>query len=228
MSLLRSASIVSASTLVSRVLGMVRDIACASLLGAGAAWDAFVVAWRIPNLFRRLLGEGALSSAFIPIFTGERETGGDSAAFSFFRSVLTLLTIILTVLTVLGVALALLLPGTLFGEGAEAEKAELTLSVLAIVFPYVLLVNVMALFMAILNSLDRFFAPAIAPAILNVFWIVGALVAPRISDDPDVQVRVVAAAIMAGGIVQLVIQIPVLLRCGVSLRPSTDFRKQSL
>jgi putative peptidoglycan lipid II flippase len=226
MGVLRSATVVSASTLVSRILGMIRDIACASLLGAGAAWDAFVVAWRIPNLFRRLLGEGALSSAFIPIFTAEREARGDAAAFGFFRAVLTLLTIVLAVLTVIGVATALLLPTDLFGD--DTAKAELTLSVLAIVFPYVLLVNVMALFMAILNSLDRFFAPAIAPAVLNIFWIGGALLAPAVSSDPATQVRVVATAILLGGVVQLAIQIPVLLRSGVSLRPSTDFRKPAV
>ena len=181
MSLLRSASVVSACTLVSRVLGMVRDIACASLLGAGASWDAFVVAWRIPNLFRRLLGEGALSSAFIPVFSGERERGGMDAAFRFFGNILTLLTMALAALTVAGIAFALFVPPTWFGAGSAADKAALTLSLLGILFPYMLLVNVMALFMAVLNSLDHFFAPAIAPAVLNVFWIAGALAAPYLA-----------------------------------------------
>lgn len=224
MSIVRSATVVSVTTLLSRVLGMVRDIACASLLGAGAAWDAFVVAWRIPNLFRRLLGEGALSSAFIPVFSGERERGGPAAAFAFFQSVLTLLTVALALLAVLGLGAVLLLPGTLFGGGPAADKAELTLTLLEILFPYVILVNVMALFMAVLNSLDHFFAPALAPAVLNVFWIGGTVVARHAAPDEETRVRIVALSILVGGVVQLAMQIPFLRSRGVPLRPRFEPR----
>jgi len=228
MGILRSASVVSGATFLSRILGMARDIACASLFGAGAAWDAFVIAWRVPNLFRRLLGEGALSSAFIPVFSGERETNGRAAAFQFFASVLTLLSLILAVLTAVGVVAALLLPANWFGSGGAEAKAALTLDLLAILFPYVFLINVMALFMAILNSEGHFFAPAIAPAVLNVFWIAGAVASPAVSDDPAVRVKVVAAAILAGGVVQLCLQVPFLRARGIPLRPKLDVSHPAL
>jgi putative peptidoglycan lipid II flippase len=228
MGILKSASVVSGATLLSRILGMIRDIACASLFGAGMAWDAFVIAWRVPNLFRRLLGEGALSSAFIPVFSGVREEDGRAAALDFFRSVLTLLTLVLAVITVLGVAAALLLPGSLFGSDGGATKAELTLSLLAILFPYVLVINVLALFMAVLNSENHFFAPSIAPAVLNVFWIAGTQMAPRISEDPQVRVKVVAAAILAGGVVQLFMQLPFLRVRHISVSPRFEFRGPAL
>ena len=185
MRFLRSATVVSASTLVSRILGMVRDIACASLLGAGPVWDAFVIAWRVPNLFRRLLGEGALSSAFIPVFQGEKERAGLKAALRLFSAVLGALSLILAGITLIGIAFAWLVPGTAFGEGADADKAQLTLDLLKILFPYMFLINVMALFMAVLNSLGHFFVPAIAPALLNVFWIIGVLLAPKLAAGPD-------------------------------------------
>ncbi len=223
MRFLRSATIVSASTLVSRVLGMVRDIASAALLGAGPVWDAFVIAWRVPNLFRRLLGEGALSSAFIPVFQGEKEQHGLTAALRLFSAVLGALSLILAVITLLGIAFAWLTPGTLFGEGADANKAQLTLDLLKILFPYMFLINVMALFMAVLNSQGHFFTPAIAPALLNVFWIAGVFLASRLASEPDDQILIIAGAILIGGAAQLLIQVPVLRAKGVPLRPRLDF-----
>jgi putative peptidoglycan lipid II flippase len=228
MGFLRSATVVSASTLVSRILGMVRDIICASLLGAGPVWDAFVVAWRIPNLFRRLLGEGALSSAFIPVFLGEKEKAGLPAALRFFGNVLGALSLLLAVITVLGVAFTVLVPGTWFGDGAEADKAQLALDLLRILFPYMFLINLMALFMAVLNSLGHFFAPAIAPALLNVFWIAGALLAPVVAEEAGDQVQIVALFILVGGVAQFAVQLPVLRRFKVPLRPHISFRDPAL
>ncbi len=228
MKFLRSATVVSASTLVSRILGMVRDIACASLLGAGPVWDSFVIAWRVPNLFRRLLGEGALSSAFIPVFQGEKERAGLKAALRLFSAVLGALSLILAGITLLGIAFAWLVPGTVFGAGADADKAQLTLDLLKILFPYLFLINVMALFMAVLNSLGHFFTPAIAPALLNVFWIIGVLLAPKLATEPDGQVLVIAGAILVGGLAQLLIQVPVLRAKGIPLRPRVDWGDPAL
>lgn len=228
MRFLRSATIVSASTLVSRVLGMVRDIASAALLGAGPVWDAFVIAWRVPNLFRRLLGEGALSSAFIPVFQGEKEEHGLKAAMRLFSAVLGALSLVLAAITLLGIAFAWLTPGTLFGQGAEAEKAQLTLDLLKILFPYMFLINVMALFMAVLNSQGHFFTPAIAPALLNVFWIGGVFLAGRLSTVPEEQIMIIAGAILVGGMAQLLVQVPVLHAKGITLRPRLDFRDPAL
>ncbi len=216
---LRSAGVVSASTLASRVLGMARDVAFAAVFGAGAVFDSFVVAFRIPNLFRHLFGEGALSNAFIPVFSGEERAGGRAAAFAFFQRVLTLLSLLLAVVTVLGTAAALLLPPEWFGAGDARAKAELTLRLTALLFPHVFLINVMALFMAVLNTLGHFFAPAIAPAVLNVFWLGGILAAPHVAATPESRMVVVCVAILAGGIVQTLMQVPYLRARGVPLAP---------
>jgi putative peptidoglycan lipid II flippase len=223
-SVLRSAGVVSAATFVSRILGLIRDMAFAALLGAGAVMDSFVVAFRIPNLFREIFGEGAMSSAFIPVFAGEEHEKGRQAAFRFFQSILTLLTMILAAITLLGVLAAIFIPPEVFGSRAPREKVELILTLTAMLFPYVLLVNVMALFMAVLNSLKCFFAPAIAPAVLNVFWIAGIAAAPALAATPEGQVKIVALSILAGGIAQLLLQWPSLRRRSVPLAPRLDFR----
>ncbi|MCU0726142.1 MAG: murein biosynthesis integral membrane protein MurJ [Planctomycetes bacterium] len=203
-------------------------MAFAALLGAGAVMDAFVVAFRIPNLFREIFGEGAVSSAFVPVFAGEDRESGRKAAFHFFQSILTLLSLVLAAIKLLWVAAALLLPPEIYGSRAPREKVELMLTLAAMLFPYVLLVNVMALFMAVLNSLGSFFSPAIAPAVLNVFWIAGIAVAPALADAPEDQVKVVAGAILAGGVAQLLLQMPSLRRRGVPLAPRFRFRSPSV
>jgi putative peptidoglycan lipid II flippase len=175
MAFLRSAGVVSLGTLTSRVLGLVRDVLTAAAVGAGAAWDAFVLAFTVPNLLRRLLGEGALSAAFIPIFAEEMERGGREKALRFFHVTFTALVLVLLVLLALGLVATFLLPTAWFGE-SEA-KAALTLELLSVMLPYMLLICVMAMLMGILNSLRHFFAPAIAPALLNVCWIAGLVVA---------------------------------------------------
>jgi len=162
------------------------------------------------------------------VFSGERERSGREAAFRFFASVLTLLSLVLAALTAVGVVGALLLPSDLFGTGGAGEKARLTLDLLALLFPYVFLVNVMALFMAILNSEGHFFGPAVAPAVLNVFWIAGAGVSAAVSEDPAVRVRVVAAFILAGGAVQMFMQVPFLRARGIPLRPRLDLSHPAL
>ncbi len=221
MGLVRSASVVSLSTLASRVLGLVRDVMTAALIGAGAAWDAFVIAFTIPNLLRRLLGEGALSAAFIPLFAEELEAGGRDRAMRFFHVTFTMLVLVLIALVALGFVATLLVPTEAFGEG-EA-KATLTLELLRIMLPYMLLICAMALLMGVLNSLQHFFAPAIAPAVLNVCWIVSLLVAvPLVGDSPVELVRAVAVSVMVGGVLQVAVQIPALRAKGVTFAFSLD------
>jgi len=220
---LRSARVVSLGTLVSRLLGLVRDVMTAALIGAGGAWDAFVLAYTVPNLLRRLLGEGALSSAFIPVFAEEREARGKAAAFHFFAVTLTGLALVLLGLAVLGTVATYVVPASWLGVGDE--KGALTLDLIRVFQPYMLFVCLMAFLMGALNSLDHFLAPALAPALLNLCWIAGMVVAfPLVSDDPSTRVLVVAIAIVIGGALQLAVQIPPLRALGVRFRPSVDFK----
>ncbi|MBI2458617.1 MAG: murein biosynthesis integral membrane protein MurJ, partial [candidate division NC10 bacterium] len=167
-----AAGVVSLATLFSRLLGFVRDMAIAWLFGAGMLADAFFVAFRIPSTLRELLGEGALSAAFIPTFTRTATREGRDAAWDLASAVMGTLVVVLAGVTLLGVLLApaivrLLAPG--FAE--VPGKLDLTVQLLRVMFPYIFLVGLAALFMAILNSLGHFLAPALSPTVLNIAMI---------------------------------------------------------
>ncbi len=201
-----AAGVVSSATLLSRLLGFVRDMAIAWLFGAGMAADAFFAAFRLPSTFRELLGEGALSAAFIPTFTRTATREGRPAAWRLASRVLGTLMVVLAGVTALGMVFApeiatILTPGW----AREPEKLALTAQLLRIMFPYLFLVGLSALFMAILNSLGHFLTPALAPTMLNLTMIaVGLGIAPR-SEQPA---HWLAGAVVAGGLGQLLIQIP--------------------
>ena len=218
--IVKAAGVVSASTMVSRVLGMIRDIVIASFFGTGLAADAFFVAFRIPNLLRRLLAEGALTVAFVPVFTEQLGQRGEEEARRFARASFTLLAIVLAVVCVLGILTSPLIV-RLFAPGfvQVAEKFELTVTLNRILFPYLFFVGLLALSMGVLNSLKHFFAPALAPALLNVGMICGALVLGRWFDRP---VMGLALGVLAGGALQIAFQIPFLRRHRISLRPHFD------
>jgi putative peptidoglycan lipid II flippase len=207
-----AAGIVGLATLVSRVLGFVRDMAIAWLFGAGMVADAFFVAFRIPSTLRELLGEGALSAAFIPAFTRTVTREGRGAAWTLTSKVLGTLVVVLATVTAAGVVLAPWIVQALApGFGQVAGKLELTVTLLRIMFPYIFLVGIAALFMATLNSLGHFLTPALSPTVLNAVMICAAvLIAPR-SSRP---VLPIAVAVVIGGIGQLAIQVPAALRCG--------------
>ncbi|MFQ5687013.1 MAG: lipid II flippase MurJ, partial [Candidatus Scalindua sp.] len=171
MSFLKSAKTVSLCTLLSRILGLARDIICASFFGTSLAWDAFVVAFKIPNLFRRLFGEGALSAAFIPVFTEYLETKGKKDAWELINITGTLLFIILGGMVVLAEISFSVIPTVFYLN----QKWELVLSLLMVTFPYVLFICMVAFAMAVLNSLKHFLMPAMAPVALNVCWIMGVI-----------------------------------------------------
>ena len=216
-------------TLASRVLGLVRDIACAALFGATFVWDAFVLAFMVPNVFRRLFGEGSLSAAFLPEFSATREHDGDAAAWRLMRAVTTLLAVVLGVLTLVVIGVCVFVPANAvahwFGATTtdEVAKLELVRTLLPILFPYVVLVCLAAVYGAALNVHGRFAAPALGPAVLNVFWIGGAvLIGPAVSDDAATQVTVVAMAIIVGGLAQAAIVIVPLLRRGGRVAPVWD------
>ena len=224
-SFLISAKTVSLCTLLSRVLGLARDIICASFFGTSLAWDAFVVAFKIPNLFRRLFGEGALSAAFIPVFTEYLETKSKKDAWELVNVTGTLLFIILGSLVVLAEISFSIIP-TVFSLNS---KWELVLSLLLITFPYVMFICMVAFAMAVLNSLKHFLMPALAPVALNACWILGVLfLTPAFGDTLDTKIFGVAVVILIGGMIQLAIQLPVLRKKGITFWPSLHFSHPGL
>ncbi len=218
----RTASVVGSATLLSRVAGLVRDQVTGYFFGTSIATDAFSVAFRIPNLFRRLLGEGALTVAFVPVFTQALTEGGRPAAGRLFKNMFTLLALTLLVLSVLGMVFApqvvtLMVPG--FTD--EPEKFQLTVFLTRLLFPYIFLMGLGALFMGALNSTGHFAAPALGPFMGNLAMIVGTfLLSPRL----EMPIMGLALGALAGGLLQLGIQLPSLRRAGLKIRPSFEFR----
>jgi putative peptidoglycan lipid II flippase len=195
---LKSASVLGVLTVLSRILGMVRDIVCAALFGAGEVWDAFIIAWTVPNLFRRLFGEGALASTFIPVYTETLEKEGDARAREFASRLFGAQLLLLGGLTVLGVTGALLFAPFLALFGALDPKIGLAGGLTAFLMPYMLLVCSTALLAALLNAHRRFALAAAAPVVLNTFWIAGAAVAWAVF-APPVRIYVMSGFILAGG-----------------------------
>ncbi|MBM4081865.1 MAG: murein biosynthesis integral membrane protein MurJ, partial [Planctomycetes bacterium] len=206
-------------TMLSRVLGMVRDILCAALFGTHWVWDAFSFAFRAPNLFRRLFGEGAMSGAFIPVFTEYLETKPREEAWLMLGKVFTALLTALLSIVLIGELAFIVAP---FLHEFQ-PTGSLALRLLLVMFPYLLFICLVALAMGILNSLGHFFMPAFSPAMLNVCWIAAigfVYFGPQMT--PERKVFVLALAILFAGVVQLAMQVPVLRKLGVPIR--LDFR----
>ncbi len=216
-SLLRSAGVVSLATLVSRVLGLVREQAQAYVFGAGFATDAFWTAFRIPNLLRDLFAEGALSAAFVATFTAERGRNGEEAAWRLARRTMTTLVVVLGAgsLLLFGAAPAVV---ALYAPGFGPEKAALTTAMTRILSPFLLFVSLAALAMGILNTHGRFFLPALAPASFNVLSIAAIFALPALlvsrGSDP---VLALAIGALAGGAAQFLVQAPALRTVGFRL-----------
>jgi len=202
----RAAGVVSVATLLSRILGFVRDLIIARAFGAGTATDAFFAAFRLPNMLRELLGEGALSAAFIPVFTESFKTRGREGAWRLARTVFTILILVLLAVSSIGIVLApwlirLIAPGFY----ATPSKLDLAVYLTRLMFPYILFIGVAALFMAILNSQGHFATPALSPSVLNIAMIGCALLLTPYVDPPIVAL---AVGVLVGGVGQLLIQIP--------------------
>jgi putative peptidoglycan lipid II flippase len=213
----RAAATVGFFTVLSRILGLVRDMVVFSLFGARMATDAFIMAITLPNILRRLFAEGSLSIAFIPVFTEYLSLRTREDAFRLARVVLTLLSIVLVLVTVVGVLCAPWIVRVLaWGFDGGGVKYELTVLLTRIAFPYIFLIGLVALFMGILNSLRHFAAPAAAPILYNV-GIIGATI--LISPHFNQPIVGVAMGVVIGGVLQLLLQIPWILKCGVSLIP---------
>lgn len=230
-SLVRSAGVVSASVFLSRVSGLIREIALARLFGAGQVYDAFLLGFRIPNLTRDLFAEGALSSAFVPIFTRYLSTKGRQEAAELSNLVATALLLVVGVLCVLGMIFSPALVSLMApGFAAVPGKFDLTVRLTRIMFPFLLLVALAAQAMGILNACNQFGVPALSSTFFNIgslgFGLVlGFLVGPRIGLSP---IEGMAYGVVLGGAWQLFWQAPSLLRAGFAFRPRVNLSHPGL
>lgn len=200
MNLMRAIAAVGGMTMLSRVFGFARDILIASFLGAGGAADAFVVAFRFPNLFRRLFAEGAFAAAFVPIFSKSFEAEGRAVAAEFAAEAFTVLTLALLAFTaVVELAMPVIMLGLAPGFDAIAGKMEMATEFTRIAFPYLLFISLVALQSGVMNSLGRFAAPAAAPVLLNLTLIAALLL---FHDGPEATGRALVWGVFAAGVVQ--------------------------
>ena len=218
----RAAGVVGMATMLSRVFGFIRDMIVAGLFGAGLTTDAFFVAFRIPNLLRRLLAEGSLTVSFVPVFTEYLKNRTRKEALELAEIAFTALSILLVAVSLLGVLLSPLIV-TIMAPGFVKTPAQYNLAVFLtrMMFPYIMLISLVALCMGILNSLRHFAAPALSPVVLNLAMILSALTLRDFFREP---ITALAVGVMAGGVLQLAMQWPFLVRMGVRLKPNFRFR----
>ena len=219
----RAGGVIGLWTVLSRVLGFARDVVTALFLGAGLGADAFFVAFRIPNLLRRLFAEGALSAAFIPTYVETLQKEGRSEAARLARIAFTFVALLLAAVTLVGILgspwiVRVFAPG--FME--HPDKFILTVHLNQIMFPYIFFISLVALASGVLNSFGHFSAPAAAPVILNLCMIGGVVIfCTHFGVGP---VYALAWGVFVGGILQLALQLPFMSLLGVKLRPDFDFR----
>ena len=215
MSLFKAASTVSLLTLVSRITGLLRDLLMASVFGVNGLTDAFNVAFRIPNLLRRLFAEGAFSQAFVPVLAASKARNGEEATKRLIDAVGTALTWVLVATCVVGVAGAPILVWAL-ASGLDARSLDAGVLMTRWMFPYIACMSLVALSAGVLNTWRHFAVPAATPVLLNLAMIVAAwLGAPwfgRMGIEP---IYAMAAGVMAGGVLQLAVQVPALARLGL-------------
>lgn len=231
--LLKSGLIVSFMTLISRVLGLVRDVVVANFLGAGAAADVFFFANRIPNFLRRLFAEGAFSQAFVPVLAEVKAKHGDDAVRELLAKVAGSLGVVVTLVTLFGV-IASPVVAMLFGmgwfiewlnDGPEAHKFELASLMLKITFPYLWFISLVALSGAVLNTYNRFAVAAFTPVFLNIAIIACAVYLAPALDEPALAL---AWGVFIGGAVQLLFQLPFLAKAGLLVWPKWDWRDENV
>jgi len=224
-SFLKHLRTVSGLTLVSRLAGLARDAVLAHVLGAAGFMDCYSMAFRMPNLLRQLLGEGALTAAFIPVFTDYLEKGGPKAANRFMSLVIVALVASLAALT-LTVDGALLVLRYLTEAGT---KWHLIFGLAAVLFPFGIMVCLVALLQAALNCREHFAMPALAPVVLNLCIIAGAAMAGwRLASDPFLEVYFIAGAILVAGVIEIVIQVPAMRRAGLLFHAAWDLHDAGL
>ncbi len=221
MNLLKALAAVSSMTLLSRILGFVRDTVIARAFGAGMFTDAFVVAFKIPNFLRRLFAEGAFSQAFVPIFAEYKNKHGQEATKTLVDQVASALTLVLILVALLGIVGA---PWVAYisapGFVDEPDKFALTVTLLRIIFPYIVFISLVALAAGILNTYSRFSVPAFTPVLLNVAMIIAVLWMAPYFDPP---VLALGWGVALGGVLQLAWILPHLKKIGMLPRPTFKF-----
>jgi putative peptidoglycan lipid II flippase len=227
-SLTKNAGKTAFGTMLSRILGYIRDMLVANLFGAGMFADAFYAAFRIPNLFRRLFGEGSFSAAFIPVFSRYLHTKDKSETQNFLNAVFTALVIVLTVVCILGVFFAPLLVKIIaWGFTGDPEKMQLTVELTRLMFPFICFICLAAFLLAVLNTLHSFFLPAFAPSALSmseIFYMIA--VAPYLISTN--QIKGLAVSVIAGGILHFAIQYPKLKSLGWTLKLRLNVKDERL
>lgn len=222
MNLLKALATISSLTLLSRILAFVRDVLIARIFGAGMATDAFFVAFKLPNLLRRLFAEGAFSQAFVPIFGEYKNRRGHDETKLLVDHVATLMALILFLITLVGILAApVLVYVSAPGFAKEPDKFALTVQLLRITSPYIFFISLVAVAAGILNTYNKFWAPAFAPVLLNVCFIAAALWLAPYCDPPIVAM---AWAVFVAGIVQLAFQLPLLKKIGMLPRFRLNFK----
>ena len=221
-SIIRSTSVLSAGTLSSRLLGFIRDIVLANLLGTGFRADAFFVALKIPNLFRVLVGEGAINAAVVPVLSEHLHKQEREAFWRFVSVIFALALIVLSVITILGILLAPLIVRILApGFMVDAEKLRLTVQLTKFMFPYLVFIGLTAYGMGILFTFRSFLVPAFSPCLLNIAVIISALLVSRTMAEP---VFGIAVGVLVGGVLQLAAHIRPLVGVGMRLRKPDTLR----
>ena len=222
----KAATTIGMGTFLSRILGFFRDMVIAHFFGAGLAADAFFVAFRIPNLWRRLVGEGSLTISFIPVYTEYLTHRSEEETRKVTHIAFTIAGVVLLILTVLGILFSAILIRIIApGFTQIPEKFQLTVTLNQIIFPYLFFMGLFALCMGILNSRRYFFAPAIAPIFLNISIILSVFLFYHAFQKP---VMTLAVGVLAGGVIQFLFQIPFLMKRGINFRFNFNFRHPAI
>ena len=221
----RAAGVVGLAVLCSRVLGLAREQIFAALFGGGRVMDAFTIAFRIPNLLRDLFAEGALSTAFVTVFTRTAAAQDERAAWRLANKVATLTVVTLSVITILGILSAPWLVAAL-APGFDAQKAQLTVTLTRVMYPFILLVSLAALVMGMLNARNVFGMPALASSFFNLGSIIAGVLLGYWLDPHFGPAAILGLAIgtLVGGALQLLVQLPALRRQGFHYRPDFAWR----
>lgn len=224
--LFRSTMVVSAMTMLSRILGLLRDVVLMGVFGAGGLMDAFLVAFKIPNFLRRLFAEGAFSQAFVPILSEYKEKRTLNEVQILISRVSGVLSVILLTLTVIIIAIAPVIIH-LFAPGFKDDPIKFVAAteLLRLTFPYLLFISMTAFFGSILQSYGRFATPAFAPVLLNVCMILAALLFAPMFDTP---IMALGYAVAISGLLQLLIQLPQLYRQKLLIAPKIEFKHEGV
>lgn len=225
----KAAGVVAGAVMLSRVLGLARELIFAGLFGAGRGMDAFLTAFRAPNLLRDLFAEGALSTAFVTVFSQRIATEGDESAWKLAAKMATLTMIFMSLVSLLGVIFAAPFIGFL-APGFPAEKAALTIQLTQIMYPFILLVSLAALVMGMLNSRNLFTAPALASSFFNIGSIAGGVAFGWWIDPHFGEKSLIGLALgtLLGGLLQLGVQIPSLYKAGFRLALDFNWRDRGV